>query len=103
MLLATVAACALAGIAALAAPAAADTALPDGDCAPLRPQLRAAFDDAPTMALANHTKVERLLRDARRTDSAEVCRVKLVRAHELVAEAYADAGRTLELAGGDGG
>lgn len=85
---------ALTGVTAAQAPR-----LPDAGCNTLRPQLADALADAPEMALGNRSKVEHLLRDARLADSEEVCRTKLRRAFELIAQAYADAGETFALEG----
>ena len=71
--------------------------LPAGDCDTLRPQLADALEAAPDMALGNRAKVERLLRDARVAETREVCRTKLRRAYELIAQAYADAGESFAL------
>ena len=73
--------------------------LPDAGCDTLRPQLADALAKAPEMALGNRSKVERLLRDARLADTEEVCRTKLRRAVELIAQAYSDAGETFALEG----
>ena len=56
-----------------------------------------AFDAAPAMALGNETKVERLLRDARVTDSRDDCLLELRRAHQLIDQAHAGAGEPLDI------
>jgi hypothetical protein len=82
---------------------AQDAELPDAGCDTLRPQLADALEAAPEMALGNRSKVERLLRDARAAESTEVCRTKLRRAYELIAQAYADAGESFALEAPGGG
>jgi len=87
----------IAGVAAASTASAQEAVSWNASCETLHSRLNEAFESAPQMAIGNRTKVDRLLRDAQVSGSQDVCVVKLQRAHALLAQAYDDAGETLEV------